>query len=105
MATGILGRANLTAATNTSLYTVPSGKVAVFNVSFVNRGTTTFNVRLALSNSGTPADADYLEFDYPLIPGGVLERTGIVMDAAKVLVVYAAGANISAVAFGYEENA
>ena len=105
MPTGILGRADLAAATNTSLYTVPAGKVAVLNVSFVNRGLSTFNVRLAVSDQATPNVADYLEYDYPLIPGGVLERTGIVLDAAKVLVGYAAGANTSAVAFGYEENA
>lgn len=105
MATGILGRANLTASTNTSLYTVPSSKVAVLNVSLCNRGSSTYNIRIALSDSGTPATSDYIEYDYPLIPGGVLERTGIVMNASKVLVVYAAGSDISAVAYGYEESA
>lgn len=105
MATGILGRADLSAATNTSLYTVPSAKVGVFNVSLCNRGSTTVSVRIALSNSGTPGTSDYIEYDYPLIAGGVLERTGIVMDASKVLVVYATAANVSAVAWGYEEAA
>jgi hypothetical protein len=35
---------------------------------------------------------------------GVLERTGIMMNATKNLVVYASNANISASAFGIETS-
>jgi hypothetical protein len=35
---------------------------------------------------------------------GVLERTGIMMNATKNLVVYASNANVSASAFGIETS-
>jgi hypothetical protein len=105
MPTGILGRNNLAASVNTSVYTVPVSKVSVFNVSLTNRGSVTAILSLALSDSGSPSANDYIEFNSPLIPGGVLERTGIVMDAGKVLVANTTNADISIVVFGYEENA
>ena len=105
MPSGILGRSNLPASTNTSVYTVPSGKLSVFNVSIANRGSVTAILQLAMSDSGTPSANDYIEYNSPLIPGGVLERTGLVMDASKVLVANTSNNDLSIVVFGYEENA
>lgn len=102
MATGILGRQDLSAASDTTLYTVPSDTFAVVSVSVVNRGASSANIRIAVSNSGTPADADYLEYDAEVLAKGVLERTGIVMDAGKVLVVRSSAINVNAVAVGIE---
>ena len=45
MATGILGQAALTAATNTTVYTVPATTFTVMAVSVLNRGTTVATVR------------------------------------------------------------
>jgi hypothetical protein len=104
MPSGILGRNDLAATSNTSVYTVPSSKLSVLNFTVSNRGTSTAFLRVALSDSGTPAQADFIEYDSALIPGGVLERTGLVMDASKVLVAYSSNANVSIVAYGYEEN-
>ena len=105
MPSGVLGRSDLTAATNTSVYTVPSAKLAVVNVSICNRGGSASSVRLAISNQATPNAADYIEYDQPVISAGVLERTGLVLDAGEILVAYSSGANISVVAYGFEENA
>jgi hypothetical protein len=102
MATGRLGTANLAAATDTTLYTCPVDTFAVVTVSICNRGSTASNVRIAIANTATPTDAEFIEFDVNLAAKGVLERTGIVMDAGKVLVVRSSALNGSAMAYGIE---
>ena len=104
MPSGILGRNDLAATTNTAVYTVPSSKVSAVNLSITNRSANTVFVRVALSNSSSPANADYIEYDSPIPPSGILERTGLVLDAAKVLVVYSSATSVSSVAYGFEEN-
>lgn len=102
MATGRLGVADLAAATNTTLYTVPTDTFSVVTVSLCNRGAASATVRIAASASATPLDSEFLEFDVSLLPKGVLERTGIVLDAGKVLVVRSSAVGISAVVYGIE---
>ena len=63
MATGRLGVADLSAATNTTLYTVPASTFSVVTVSILNRGATAATIRLAVASSATPADSEYLEYD------------------------------------------
>jgi hypothetical protein len=104
MPTGLLGQAALAAATNTTLYTVPTTTFTVFGVSLCNRGTTAVAVRIALANAATPTNAEWIEYDVQIGANGVLERTGIMMNAAKQLVVYASNANVSASAFGIETS-
>ena len=70
MATGILGTADLAAATNTTVYTVPADTFAVVTVNITNRNTASRDVRLALSATGTPTNAEYLEFDTELLGNG-----------------------------------
>lgn len=103
MATGRLATADVAATTLTTLYTVPASKVASFTLSLTNRSGVAVNVRAALTSSATPAASEYIEYD-TVIPGNsVLERTGLVLDAAKLVVVYAGAAGISANCYGYEE--
>lgn len=102
MATGRLGTGDLAATTDTSLYTVPADTFTVASVSMVNRGNASRTVRIAVSTSGTPTLDEYLEYGAILGAGDVLERTGIVMDAGKQLVVWASDVSITAVAFGIE---
>ena len=102
MATGRLGVADLAAATNTTLYTVPASTFSVVTVSVCNRGASAATIRIAVATSATPADSEYIEYDVSLSAKGVVERTGIVMDAGKLLVVRSNSTSVSAVAYGIE---
>lgn len=103
MPSGVLGRANLSATTNTTIYTVPATKLASFSVNICNRNTNSAAVRIAVSSSGTPAATDWVVYDAIVQGNGVLERSGLVAEAGQLVVVYASAANVTAMAFGYEE--
>jgi hypothetical protein len=102
MATGKLGSGDLAATTLTTVYTCPADTFTVASVSFCNRGNSAVAVRLALANADSPTDDEYLEYDVEILGKGVLERTGIVLNATEKLVVYSSAANVSVVAFGIE---
>lgn len=102
MATGRLGVADLAATTNTTIYTAPSSYYAITTVSFCNRNSSDVTVRLAIANTATPANSEFLEFNAAIAGGSVLERTGIILDAGKRIVVQSSNSNVSVVAFGIE---
>ena len=104
MATGRLGTADLSATTNTTLYTCPSSTFAVVNVSICNRSGTAVTVRLAIASSATPGNAEYIEYGTTIPANSVLERTGLVLDAGKQLVVYSSATSVNAVAYGIETS-
>lgn len=106
MATGRLGVADLTTTANSSVYTCPAATFAVVTVSICNRGAASANIRISVSSSSSPATTEYLEFDSELVAKGVLERTGIVMDAGKILVVATstASTSLSVVVMGIETS-
>lgn len=103
MATGILGQSSPAATTNTTVYTVPAATTATFNVSIANTTGNIIAVRLAIAGTGSPAASEYLEYDTALPANGVLERTGIVAQAAENVVVYASATGLSVSVYGYEE--
>lgn len=103
MATGRLGIADLTATTNASVYTVPAGKIASFNISVCNRNNTEATIRIAVASAATPTVAEYIEYDATIPGNSVLERTGIIADEGKIVVAYSNVGNISVVIFGIEE--
>lgn len=105
MPSGILGQSAPSATTNTTVYTVPSGKLTTLTVSVCNRAATATTIRIAVATTSTPANAEWIEYDTTIPANGVLERTGIVANAAENIVVYAGSANTSVSVWGFEETA
>jgi len=105
MATGILGGADLAATTDTTVYTVPAGKIAACTVRLCNRTAASITVRLAIAAAGTPTAGEYLEYAASIPANGVLEVTGLVLEALRRVVAWASAAGISANIYGYEEAA
>mgnify|MGYP001189547922 FL=1 len=104
MASGILGQNALAATTNTTVYTVPASTHAVVNVSVVNRNSSAAaTVRLALSATGSPSNAEYIEYDVSVPKNGVLERTAISLNATKNIVAYTTSADVSVSVYGIEQ--
>jgi hypothetical protein len=102
MATGRLGNFAIAATTNTTVYTVPTGYYTVCNISLTNRNTTAIQIRVAMAATGTPSAAEWIEYDTILIPNGVFERTGLVLQAGLNIVVYSDTANLGCTVYGIE---
>jgi len=100
MASGRLGTADLAATTNTTVYTVPTNTKTFCSVNACNRNATPVNIRLALSDTGTPGLDEYIEYDLQVDEAA--ERTGIVLQADKRVVAYSDTANVSVVVYGEE---
>lgn len=103
MAAKFLGSANLSATTNTTLYTVPNTVSTTFSVNFCNRNATSVTVRLAIGTTATPANADWILYDVVVQGYGALERSGLITHSGQLVVVYASSANVSVQAYGYED--
>lgn len=104
MASGILGQAALTITTNTTVYTVPASTLSVINITVVNRSTSaTADVRVALATTATPQNSEWIEYDATIPTRGVLERTGIAMNAGEKVIVYASTGNCSVSVYGLEQ--
>jgi len=104
MATGRLGNVDVPATTNTTTYTVPIGTYAVANISLTNRNATSVNIRVAMATTATPTDQEWIEYETVLIPNGVFERTGLVMQGGLNLVVYSSAANVGCTVYGIETS-
>lgn len=105
MANGILGSVDLTATTYTEFYTVPADNFVVATVAFTNKNATAVTIRLAVTkpdNAGIPVADDYLEYEAQILPGGVLERTGIVLEAGRRIYARSSDANTVVMVYGIE---
>jgi hypothetical protein len=104
MATGILGQSAPTAATNTTVYTVPASTVGTISINAVSTLGQGGAISIALSATGTPGSTEWLEYNVQVPGNTALERTGIVMQAGKNVVVFATAGFVVSV-YGYETAA
>jgi hypothetical protein len=107
MANGILGSADLAATTYTPIYLVPEDTFSVVTVSICNKNATSITVRLAVAKTDPtgatlPAADDYLEHETEILPNGVLERTGIVIDESRQVYARSSAANTVVMVYGIE---
>lgn len=106
MASGRLGVTDLTANTEAVVYTVPASTLSSFTINIVNRSAADAKVRLALTSGSTANSAEFIEYDATIPTGGVLERTGLMLDAGKkVTANVTSGSGVSIVIYGYEVSA
>lgn len=105
MTAGKLGSADLAAAVDTLLYTVPAGTVTTLNIRVTNRNSSAIKVRVAIGTGGAPAALDYIDYDTPVAAGGILEDTGVVCSAGEKVWVRSDLANVSVRVHGFEEVA
>ena len=54
------------------------------------------------ANAGLPETDDYLEYEAEILPGGVLERTGVVLEAGRRLYARSSTANTVVMVYGIE---
>ena len=98
MASGVQGKVDVSSANTWTQIVAATAGVKVVTLNIVNRQSSATTVRVALRDAaGNVTDADCIEYDVALVANGVLERTGIVLDANNGLHVYASAA-VSAVA-------
>lgn len=104
MASGRLASLDITnAATDTQLYACPSNKTASFTVSMVNRSASPVTVRIALTDSTTVGNDEYIAYEQPIYPGESYERSGLVLTQGQFVYVRSSATSVNAVAYGYEE--
>lgn len=97
----LLAQASLDATTNTDLLVVGVDEQVVATLNMVNRTGDDIAVRVALSGSNAPTDAEWIEYGIILkANGGALERTGLTLQTGKHIVVYAAAIGVSAAVWG-----
>ena len=104
MATGRLGVQDLTLNTDTTVYTVPVGTYAVANVSITNRIQNAISMKLAMATTGVPNDEEWIEWNTIIIPNGVFERTGLVMQGGLNIVVNTDASNVGVTVYGIETS-
>lgn len=105
MAGKILGQTDITsAATNTTIATVPANFWWAFTANFCNRTTNLVKIRLAVAAAASPTNAEWMIYEYEMQPYETFDKTGLVAQAAKLIVCRADIANaISVNIYGMED--
>ena len=103
MAAGIYGQVDLAAATYTTAFGPTVAAPGTYNVRFCNRNATSVTIRLSVSAaSGTPGNAEFIEYGAVVPANGILENSAIVIQASKYITAYSDTANVSVAVWGVE---
>lgn len=104
MASGRLAALDITnAATDLQLYAVPSTKTASFTISITNRGASATKIRIALTDSTSVGNDEYIAYDINVYPNETYERSGLVLTQGQYVYVRSTLTSVTAVVYGYEE--
>lgn len=104
MANGVLGTADLAAATNTNVYQNTLSDMAMVTVNFCSRHNIPGLVRIAVSTAGAAGlvNSEYIEYDTEIPGHGVLERSGIAVSSSQYITVRSSISNMSVQVWGVE---
>lgn len=106
MASGKFWSGTLPANNDQDTGAVDAGKTRTVSINLVNRDASAgAKVRIAIGTNAAPANGDYIEYDTPLPPNGVLERTGLVVGAGERVILRVDTANVTGRIHGFEEAA
>ena len=99
---GILGTYDLKGGVIQSLCVGDVDGVITSNVSICNRNNETVYVKLAITSTENTFDDDsvYIEYETPIKPKGVLERSALAIAEGKFITIYSDKSSVSAVAYG-----
>lgn len=103
----VLGQSAPSAATMTTLYTVPSSTETVLSCVIVcNRSAVATTFRLSVDvNAAGDSDADYIAYDIPIQGNETIALAhGVTLDASDLLRCYATLATLTFSAFGQENT-
>lgn len=104
MAKGILGKVEAGTG-DTPVYTVPAENFAVVSINICNTTTQTRSIRIAIADdAGNVQLEEFIEHDADLLAAGVLERTGIVVDAGKTITARSNSTGVAVMVYGIETS-
>lgn len=101
----VLGQSYPTAATATTLYTVPSAtQTVVSTITVCNQSANADTIRIAIRVGGAALETnDYIAYEEPIAGYSMITITaGITLGAADVITVYSTAGTCSFNAFGSE---
>lgn len=109
MAKGRLGISTITPSVNTAVYTVPASTSAAVSLTVLNKGLTDAVVSINLCTAGEIVggnlpDASFIEYNTTIPSYGLLERTGVVLDAGKSIYAFTTSSDVNVVVVGVEES-
>ncbi len=101
----VLGQSAPSAATSTTLYTVPGAtQVVISSITVCNRSNvgTSFRVSIDVNGAGD-SNEDYIAYDVPIAGNETIAiGQGVTLDASDLIRVYATLATLTFGAFGQE---
>lgn len=102
MATGRLASILPTDTTPVTIFTCPANRRYVATIRCCNAQSTTKRVNIWLA-AGNPTDADYIEYQTPIVGNGILEDSGLLLGEGDTITVQAVDIGPNFVLFGLEE--